>query len=99
MSQFQILGRGPPPFKAISDLSAYTNIFDAITHSTTKRCTITGAALRPFPWLTRQGQLLLELVEVLRRFLERGVHFHRHAFILHKLEGRRLVVFVELHRL
>ena len=30
MSQFQILGRGPPPFKAISDLSAYTNIFDAI---------------------------------------------------------------------
>ena len=30
MSQFQILGRGPPPFKAISNLSAYTNIFDAI---------------------------------------------------------------------
>ena len=31
MSQFQILGRGPPPFKAISNLSAYTNIFDAIS--------------------------------------------------------------------
>ena len=39
------------------------------------------------PLIVERGRLLLELVEALRRFLERGVHFHRHAFVLHKLKG------------